>query len=158
MCQSANTSNTIRQSGSPSIFATYTEISDPALDAAISRIKEQHPNNGEVMICGYLMAEGIRVPRSRVRASIHRVDPVGVEERRRRAVRRRVYTVPHPNHVWHIDGNNKLIRWKLVIHGCIDGYSRLIPYTRLAQQITELALLLAFSKRQLRHNMVYPIM
>ncbi len=124
--------NTIRQSGSPSIFATYTEISDPALDAAISRIKEQHPNNGEVMICGYLMAEGIRVPRSRVRASIHRVDPVGVEERRRRAVRRRVYTVPHPNHVWHIDGNHKLIRWKLVIHGCIDGYSRLIPYLTCA--------------------------
>ncbi len=76
MCQSANTSNTIRQSGSQSIFATYTEISDPALDAAISRIKEQHPNNGEVMICGYLKAEGIRVPRSTVRASIHRVDPV----------------------------------------------------------------------------------
>ncbi len=58
------------------------------------------------MICGYLVAEGIRVPRIRVRASIHSVDPVGVEEWCRRAVRRRVYTVPHPNHVWHIDGNH----------------------------------------------------
>ena len=28
----------------------------------------------------------------------------------------------------HIDSHHKLIRWRLVIHGCIDGYSRLIIY------------------------------
>lgn len=28
----------------------------------------------------------------------------------------------------HIDGHHKLIRWRFVIHGCIDGYSRLITY------------------------------
>ena len=44
----------------------------------------------------------------KLRASIHRVDSAGVEERRRYAVRRRVYTVPHPNYVWHIDGNHKI--------------------------------------------------
>ena len=27
-----------------------------------------------------------------------------------------------------LDGNHKLIRWKLVIHGGIDGYSRLIVF------------------------------
>ena len=27
-----------------------------------------------------------------------------------------------------MDGNHKLIRWGLVIHGCIDGYSRRIMY------------------------------
>ena len=80
------------------------------------------------MIGRYLMAEGIRVPRSRLRASIHCVDPVGIEERRRCAVRRRIYTVSCPNYIWHIDGNHKSIRWKFVIHGSIDGYSRLIPY------------------------------
>ena len=30
----------------------------------------------------------------------------------------------------HIDGHHKLIRWRLVIHGGIDGYSRLIVYLR----------------------------
>lgn len=29
-----------------------------------------------------------------------------------------------------IDGNHKLIRWRLVIHGGIDGYSRMIVYVK----------------------------
>ena len=28
----------------------------------------------------------------------------------------------------HIDSHHKLIRWRLVIHGCIDGFSRLVIY------------------------------
>lgn len=39
---------------------------------------------------------------------------------------RRTYSVPGPNALWHLDGNHKLIHWKFVIHGAIDGYSRLI--------------------------------
>lgn len=27
-----------------------------------------------------------------------------------------------------MDGNHKLIRWRLVVHGTIDGYSRLITF------------------------------
>jgi len=27
---------------------------------------------------------------------------------------------------WHMDGHHSLIRWR--IHGCIDGYSRLVLY------------------------------
>ena len=30
----------------------------------------------------------------------------------------------------HIDGHHKLIRWRFVIHGSIDGYSRLITYLK----------------------------
>ena len=30
--------------------------------------------------------------------------------------------------MWHVDTHHKLIRWKFVIDGCIDGYSRVIPY------------------------------
>lgn len=33
-----------------------------------------------------------------------------------------------PNSLWHIDGNHKLIPWRFVVHGCIDGYSRTIIY------------------------------
>ena len=33
-----------------------------------------------------------------------------------------------PNSLWHIDGYHKLIRWRIVIHGGIDGYSRLPVY------------------------------
>lgn len=79
---------------------------------------------------GHLRSNGIRVPRCRVRASIHRVDPVNTAIRRRLTVRRRVYYAEGPNSVWHIDGHHKLIRWRFVTHGGIDGYSRTIVYLR----------------------------
>lgn len=30
--------------------------------------------------------------------------------------------------MWHLDGHHKLIRWRLVTHGAIDGYSRMITF------------------------------
>ena len=44
------------------------------------------------------------------------------------AIFRRTYSVPGPNALWHIDGNHKMIRWHLVVHGCIDGFSRVITF------------------------------
>ncbi len=41
---------------------------------------------------------------------------------------RRKYKVAGPNSLWHIDGNHKLVRWRIVIHGGIDGYSRIPVY------------------------------
>lgn len=45
-----------------------------------------------------------------------------------RPIQRRTYSVPGPNALWHLDGNHKLVKWRLVIHGCIDGFSRLITF------------------------------
>ena len=67
------------------------------------------------------------MPRSCIRASIHRVDPVNT-----------AFVVESllegctegPNSVWHRDGHHKLIRWRFVTHGGIDGYSRTIVYLR----------------------------
>lgn len=39
-------------------------------------------------------------------------------------MRRRIYGNKGPNFVWHVDGNDKLKRFGIAIHGCIDGYSR----------------------------------
>lgn len=33
-----------------------------------------------------------------------------------------------PNHLWHLDTNHKLIRWRFIICGCIDGFSRFIVF------------------------------
>jgi hypothetical protein len=57
-----------------------------------------------------------------------RVDSRGVERRFRRALQRRQYSVCMPNSLWHIDGYHKLIRWRIVIHGGIDGFLRLLVY------------------------------
>lgn len=107
---------------------SYSNISDTALDSIVEQIKERHPNDGERLMIGHLMSRGICVPRTRLRASIHRVDPVNTALRRTVTVRRRVYYAEGPNSVWHIDGHHKLIRWRLVTHGGIDGFSRIIVY------------------------------
>ena len=36
--------------------------------------------------------------------------------------------MPYPNSLWHIDGYHKLIRWRILIHGGVDGYSRIPVY------------------------------
>ena len=41
---------------------------------------------------------------------------------------RRIYRVPWINALWHIDGHHKLVPWKIVIHGGIDGFSRMITF------------------------------
>ena len=107
----------------------YTDIPDATLDSLVRELKLSHPNDGEVMMAAHVRARGIHVTRSRLRASIHRVDSMaGI--RRHPPIRRRVYHVEAPNSLWHIDGNHKLIRWRFVIHGAIDGYSRVVLYLR----------------------------
>ena len=61
----------------------------------------------------------------RLRDSLHRVDGLGVQERKKKRLQRRVYNVKGPNELWHVDTNHKLIRWNFVIVGSIDGFSRL---------------------------------
>lgn len=58
------------------------------------------------------------------------MDPIGTSLRWRLVIYRRKYSVPGPNSLWHFDGAHKLIRWKLVVHLCIDGFSRLILYCK----------------------------
>ena len=85
----------------------FTEISDRELDRIILRIKLDHPNDGERMMSGHLVSRGIFVQRTRLGASIHRVDPANTALRRSIAIRRRVYFAEGPNAVWHLDGNHK---------------------------------------------------
>ncbi|XP_065832945.1 uncharacterized protein [Oscarella lobularis] len=106
-----------------------TPKSDGDIDEAVLRIKNDDPEAGERMLDGYLCV-GLSVPRSRLRESIRRFDPVGAVVRRRMAVVRRTYCASGLNALWHIDGHHKLIRWRLVTHAGIDGFSRWPVYAR----------------------------
>lgn len=106
----------------------FVQFRDEELDSAVSQIKTEHPHVGEVMLNGHLRSRDIVVQRKRLRESIKRVDSGGVESRRRTTISRRVYSLPCPNFIWHLDGNHKLIRWKLVEHGAMDGYSRMLMF------------------------------
>ena len=110
--------------------AGFTEISDAQLNHIAHQFIIHHPNCGERSFHGYLRQMGLRVLRCRVRNSLQAVDPRGVRSRFRRALHRRVYSVPMPNSLWHIDGHHKLIRWRIIIHGGIDGFSRLPVYLK----------------------------
>ena len=107
---------------------SFSDISDADLDRQITEILNLTPYSGESYVRGSLKAYRIHVQRARVRESLCRVDPVGRSIRKRYAICRRVYNVQGPNHLWHIDSNHKLISQRFVIHGCIDGFSRLVIY------------------------------
>lgn len=109
-----------------------TPLSNGQVDEIVVSIKADHPNDGEVLLQGHLFRMGIRISRQAVRNSIHRVDHEGAVARRRSVIRRRIYSVPHPNYIWHIDSHHKLIRWRFVVHGAIDGFSRTILYLNCA--------------------------
>ena len=91
-----------------------------------------NPLIGEKTVSGRLRHQGVYVQRERIRASLRRVDPAGVSARVKGVLRRRQYSVPAPNDLWHLDGYHKLIRWGMVIHGGIDGYSRIVTYLKVA--------------------------
>ena len=66
---------------------------------------------------------GISVQRE-VQKCLKKLDRQGVNSRRKRRLPRRAYSCRGPNHIWHIDGHDKLKRFGFSIHGCIDGFSR----------------------------------
>ena len=127
-------------------FTEFSKLSDNELDNIVEDFILQHGTTcGQVYIAGYIRSLGLRVQRSRIRKCMARLDPQNTALRWGVVVSRRVYQVPWPNSLWHLDGHHSLIRWKLVNHGCIDGFSRRIMYLKccsnnLAETVLDLFL------------------
>ena len=96
--------------------------------------KGEFENCGERMVLGILRARGIHVSWHSVRDIIRRFDSINTAFRWRAIHPRYLYDVPAtgPNALWHIDGLHKLIRWGFVVHGGIDGFSRLVVFLKCA--------------------------
>ncbi|KAF6729719.1 hypothetical protein FQA47_009518 [Oryzias melastigma] len=129
-----------------SVRMSYSDLSDQDLREIISNFISQFPDSGTKTVSGYLKSIGLRVQRSRIMETLRLVDPVGTFCRGLgiNMIPRRVYSVPAPMALWHIDGNHKLIRWRIVIHGGIDGYSRKIVYLKAADNNRASTVLSAF--------------
>jgi hypothetical protein len=119
-------------------------LSDDDLDAVISNHIDGETQRGQVTIESFLSLSGYAISRARIRESMHRVDPEGVAARSRKTIQRRVYSVIGPHHLWHHDGNHKLIRYGIVIHGCIDGRTRTVIYVAARDNNTALTVLHLF--------------
>jgi len=115
----------------------FSAISDTDLDILVKTFRETKPDSGLRYLVGFLRQHGLKVQGERVRASVARVDKLGRTLRRRRQekIKRREYRVSRPNALWHIDGHHKLILWGIVIHGCVDGFSRTASLSLLCEQI-----------------------
>ncbi|XP_063397451.1 uncharacterized protein LOC134681741 [Mytilus trossulus] len=111
-----------------------TVITDENLDQKIIEVTGTNRRIGPNSIRVRLAEKNIFLPRQRVRDGCSRVDPGGCALRSllRKNIQRRTYKVAGPNSLWHFDGNHKLIRWNLVVHGCIDGYSRLVTFLKVS--------------------------
>ena len=106
---------------------------DDLPDERLDRIIQDYVNNygsasGSSIIAGYLKSVGLRIQRRRVRETLAKLDPENNALRWGATIQRRKYQVPWPNSLWHLDGHHLFIRWKLVIHGCIDGFSTRIIF------------------------------
>ncbi|EFA07710.1 hypothetical protein TcasGA2_TC002187 [Tribolium castaneum] len=74
------------------------------------------------------LQKGFIVRQETVRFILQIIDPVGVEYRRRKRLRRRQYFSKGPNFLWHVDSYDKLKPYGIAINGCIDGFSRSIMW------------------------------
>ena len=80
----------------------FSDISDSDLKDIVSSLKNKLPDCGERMVSGFLRAQGIFIPRCRLRIAIHEVDPINTSLRWHPRVLRRPYSVPGPMSLWHI--------------------------------------------------------
>jgi len=126
----------------------YADIPDDELDGTVREILVQFPAAGEVMLNEHLSSRGISLQRARLRNSIHRVR--GHNRQIHPPIVRREYCVPGPNYLWHADGNHKLIRYRLVVHAAIDGFSRVVTYINCAADNTAETVLECFIKIHFR--------
>lgn len=104
------------------VYQRFCNISDGDLDILVKAFKAKKPDSGLSYVIGFLRRHGLKVQKQRVRLSLRRVDGLGQILRNHATIDRRKYSVPRSNYLWHLDGHHKLIKWGIVIHGCIDGH------------------------------------
>jgi hypothetical protein len=104
----------------------FAILPDSDLDKLVKVFRAKNPDVGIRYLIAFLRRHGLRIQKSRVKASINRTDRLGRTLRTRTAIQRKKYKISRPNALWHIDGHHKLIPWGFVIHGIVDGYCRTV--------------------------------
>lgn len=134
-------------------YQRYTAMSDMELEAVMRDIYRNHCHSGSIMMMGHLRSRGLSVQRDRVRTLLRNLDPASSARRYGYAAQRRVYSVPGPNYLWHVDGHHALIRWRLVTHGGIDGFSRLIVFLHCSSNNLAATVLDLFMKATVEYGL-----
>lgn len=72
------------------------------------------------------------------------LDPAGSQERKAYRLKRGEYRNPGPNIAWHTDGYDKLEPYGFSIHGCIDGFSRIVIWLKVSRTNNDPAVIAGF--------------
>ena len=141
-----------------SFMGLLSVITDEELDGAILHLHSRYWRAGITVLDGMLRCLGHRLPRECIRTSLMRVDPIQCVFQQI-WIWRWVYSIPGPMSLWHHNGQHGLwacltwilfsdtnfepglIQWGVIIHGFIDGYSRLVTGDEPPHQIHSYTLL-----------------
>lgn len=107
---------------------------------------------GEKALEAGLKLYGVRCSRETLRQAIGLL-PLPANALERMPILRRIYRVPWINSLWHIDGHHKLIRWNMVIHAGIDGYSRKIMFAKVSDNNRAATVTAAFLEATRKHGL-----
>ena len=119
---------TLRRRAKAWNISKYSHLTDAEIDTCVRRILQDFPGSGEVMLSGYMKARGV----VDTDFAIVFIGSVEVKLLLQQFKEECTMLEAGPNYLWHADGNHKLIRYRLVIHAAIDGFSRLITYIKCA--------------------------
>lgn len=108
------------------VVQQYSNLSNHDLDILIRTFKERKPESGLQYVTGFLRKHGLRIQKRRVISSLKCVDSLGRALKKRQLIGRKKYSVKRPHALWHLDGHHKMIRWGIVVHGFVDGFSRTV--------------------------------
>ncbi|XP_045029468.1 uncharacterized protein LOC116926095 [Daphnia magna] len=104
----------------------FSNIDDCDLMQVIANVLADKPNmGGDVYLRHHLKTNvGVFVQRWRIRKCVHEI--FGSQPRAKNTIKRRRYQVRAPLSMVHLDTHHKLIRWRFVVVGAVDGFSRKI--------------------------------
>lgn len=107
---------------------------DSIIEAILTEIQDSGSCIGYRTMWRRLQREhGLIVKKDTVLEIMRIIDPQGIQLRKAHRLRRRRYINPGPNHVWHIDGYDKIKPYGFAIHGAIDGFSRRIMWLEVGK-------------------------
>lgn len=132
--------NTLRRRLKESGYQQFSDVTNFELDTLMREFRRRHPKSGIRYAVGFFGRHHLRVAKKRIASSLRRINPIAQRIRAHANLERRGYKNARPNSVWHIDGHHKLIRYGIVFHGFIDGYSRKVSsrYNITVIEITQL--------------------
>ena len=107
----------MKKQNMPSIRERYSTQTDEEISELIRGINHHFPNSGIREVIAHLKRGNppVLLQRNRCQRLLAEIDPAGTAKRWAQVVKRRQYSVPTPNSLWHIDSNHALVRYSYIL-------------------------------------------